>query len=480
MVRRRSKAGGSRLDVRASCLLVCLCAAPALAIVAPTSASAQQAAAADDPGEARVAGSGLTDYRVVNDEWNGLSSLALIAETAGATLNQVEEVTVSPDSIERPLLIIYPATELPVAALGAFVEAGGRMLLADDFGTSDGLAQRFGLERNMPTLGGDSFDENDALPYLHPVGVHRLSEGARTIVANHPAAWRGEGLPVYGFEEDAGLVYDMSLGEGRAVFVADPSLFINLMLPIEDNAQLASNILRHLCEDLDPCVVDVASRDARIIAGEAPPDDGNRSRISLAVRNIDSAFDDMQNLEPDPRALKLAAILLMLGAIAVAITVFPVRRPEWLRYNFRPTRPASMSDFELSIDRYRGKLAAEAFDVPASILRDIFEPSFYGSVERDIPPPGRRGAPARAEAAAIWIQAYEPDKPFLNRRIRRLRTTLDVFGSLPRTDLSGLTSTALVDRRTMMRVHRDATRILTRMNLEDEITRRTGRPAASA
>ena len=58
-----------------------------------------------------------------------------------------------------------------------------------------------------------------------------------------------------------------------------------------------------------------------------------------------------------PQAAYVASLLLMLGTLFVALTVFPMKRPGWLSFSFRPTRIDPMSEFEFNLQRYQGSWA---------------------------------------------------------------------------------------------------------------------------
>ena len=94
---------------------------------------------------------------------------------------------------------------------------------------------------------GEYVQNNPSLPIVRAQGVHPLLEDVEVVVANHPAVLFNVGGPVLRYTEDGGLVYDMNLGDGKAVVVADPSVFINHMLGVADNAQFVRNTLLYLC-----------------------------------------------------------------------------------------------------------------------------------------------------------------------------------------------------------------------------------------
>src|SRR5436190_1060621 len=96
------------------------------------------AAAADPFAEPALTGNEGRDYQVGHQGWNGLSDFAALLSELGCP---VEARTVLPwDTLTGHdiLLVLYPETALSEQNLLGFLSAGGRLVLADDFGQGDG------------------------------------------------------------------------------------------------------------------------------------------------------------------------------------------------------------------------------------------------------------------------------------------------------------------------------------------------------
>src|SRR5690606_39103389 len=98
-------------------------------------------------------------------------------------------------------------------------------------------------------------DGSPAFPIFEPEGRHPLLEGVRRVVANHASVLSNPGGPVIGFSAGGALVYDMNMGEGKALIVSDASMVINQMLGVADNAAFVRNTLEYICENQRPCTI---------------------------------------------------------------------------------------------------------------------------------------------------------------------------------------------------------------------------------
>jgi len=206
---------------------------------ASATGAAQDRARADD------------DYALRGGSWNGLAQLVQVAEEAGVRLDTPAELDLARLTPDDALLVVHPTGDLPRASLAAFLRAGGRVAIADDFGEAERFLELYGIARSPYEPGPDALllRGNRALPLASPATPHPLTQGVRALVANHPASLRHAELePVLLLEPDAALVLAGAVEEGRLVAIGDPSLFIENMLRFRDNRRFAANLLRYLGE----------------------------------------------------------------------------------------------------------------------------------------------------------------------------------------------------------------------------------------
>ena len=180
------------------------------------------------------------EYSRHNTGWNGTSNFAaeeihtLAGLPAGATL-----LILAPDK---------PFTQEEVGYLLAFLDGGGKIILADKDGAANTLLADLGSRIRIQPGTLSSLDRDHADPRLFRVrvtGNATLVAGIETLLVNHPAEVTG-GEPLL---ETSPLTWDDTDGDGRVsagetfgrravcakesnlTVLGDPSLFINAMLP---------------------------------------------------------------------------------------------------------------------------------------------------------------------------------------------------------------------------------------------------------
>ena len=184
------------------------------------------------------------DFEPSNDAWNGYGSFIRIARAGGRT---VVSAPLDLDRVrpEDAIVLVGPAQAPPIAELARFVDAGGRLAILDDFGASTELLSRFGIAReSAPTAGVPHVRGQDGLLVARPLYRHPLTDGVSAVITNRPAVVRHAALePLIGFvDQRAGIVLTGVVGRGRLVVVSDPSVFIDLMIPLRGNQKLAENL----------------------------------------------------------------------------------------------------------------------------------------------------------------------------------------------------------------------------------------------
>lgn len=311
-------------------------------------------------------------FSVTKPRWDSFSAfLSLARETIGSARVEIEAtVNWSALHAEDTLLIVHPETDLSFSETSAFLSAGGRIALLDDFGRGDDLLRRFQIQRVNPPAPLEAVDGNPALAIARPQIsrapngddlTHPIAEGVDSVVTNHPQALRQ--LP--GVELTRVLTYPASNGEdvalavvgvigdsracglslpepdrvvgdarcGRLFAMADPSVFIDLMLTFPGNRQLATGLLTYLMERDVPSerpgrLFIVANRFAQTghFGGER---DFGKDLVS-GLEKVHAAFRDLQT-DGMPRKIALVGSLLCAG-----ITAFWVLKTSGRLYR-RPT-----------------------------------------------------------------------------------------------------------------------------------------------
>jgi hypothetical protein len=162
------------------------------------------------------------------------------------------------------LVILHPDVPLDYDELSAFMRAGGRVALIDDYGSGDRFLARFQIYRvRAPSAPAKTLRDNVNLPIAEPAvqlvagqeqNRHPITQSVDSVVTNHPSALTHNNLtPVLTLrargEPDATLaVTGIIMNKGRLFAMGDPSAFVNLMLRYPGNRRFAEGLLGYLLE----------------------------------------------------------------------------------------------------------------------------------------------------------------------------------------------------------------------------------------
>ena len=293
------------------------------------------------------------DYAADADAWNGLGYLETTAAEARVQLRRVATLDLGRLVSGDVLLWVFPSAA--VGAVGAddadafarrarideveemlaFVQDGGRLILADDFGSSAELLRRLGIERHDASPPGQLHRQGSAgdLPVVRPARDHFLFFNVDELVANHPAFFTGAGDPILTFDDPSQrLVVERAWGSGRLLAIADPSLLLNQMLRrFYGNKQFAANVLRYFC-DVDPCTVELLGPDT-VLRGHYRPGLGRLGHLARLFEQGGAATDaalarTSSLLAEPPLSGIVAALLALLALVGLGATLAVHRRPE--------------------------------------------------------------------------------------------------------------------------------------------------------
>jgi hypothetical protein len=261
------------------------------------------------------------DYGPQNEEWNGLSELVDLADEEGVEIATADSIALDTLTPLDAVLLVYPREEPPVSSLSAFMRAGGRVAVLDDFGEGDEVLSVYRIERRQGRADAPELRSNPNLPLARPLTRHALTDGVSTLVANHPATLSHPELePLFAFEEPASaLVLAGAVGEGRLVAISDPSVVINNMVEFRDNRRFAQNLVRYLG----------ASGGRVYLAGPETEWTGSFGDAGAAgpFAAIQTWLDELAHAEFAPALLMLASIALGLGLVLAALFGLPRRSP---------------------------------------------------------------------------------------------------------------------------------------------------------
>src|SRR6185436_12530217 len=296
-------------------------------------------------GTARAAGNDA-DYDPRSTAWNGMANFVGLAEGMGFEVTAVGSLEWSDLSAEDILVLIYPLQRVDPGRLGAFVQAGGNVVIADDFGEAKDAMQGLGLLRaEVETPRASKYYDGRAYaPIATARGDHPLAVDVGDVITNHPAALtRIQGATtVVAFDEGA-VVVAGDRGSGHFVAISDPSIFINKMLMFRGNIQLAANLLRYLDRGGRAKHVVLLRGDVPMYGDPRPfIDDANAGELGRSIADLNFWLSERRAWLLTPGAMRALAAALAACLLLLALFALPVRRGPridgaWLRFG-RPGR----------------------------------------------------------------------------------------------------------------------------------------------
>jgi len=334
-------------------------------------------------GDARADAS---DYSPYNSEWQGTSHLFQLATERGFAIEARSQLDWKKLKKHHILLFLYPTTRIPAEKLVAYLRGGGRVILADDFGSTADLLEQLGVRR-VPVNGGRLsrlHAENPALPIATPRTPHPLNNGIPELVTNHPAAFDTQLPAIFGFEPTGGaLVVAATLGRGRIVLIGDPSIFINRMLKFGGNEAFTRRLLGYLGRPGEDAYVVYTQHFTETgspkptVTVKTPPPPG-LSAILADANTLLAEFNEyvLDRVWIMPIATLLAGLLL-----ALAVWVIPMMRPLYDASWTRPGEGPPPARYERDLDPYlNGSPRKMNFAYPAAVFRDVMDVDLEESI----------------------------------------------------------------------------------------------------
>lgn len=206
------------------------------------------------------------NFNPASTAWNGLSSFVSEAQSLGLDVHAPQHWNWSHADIRTPIILIALRDEqLSIQPLKRFIAAGGRVFLADDFGTGDRIWRAFGLHKvrtplATPFTGRKSLDLHTTQPapyqeadlLLRQAGIlflnlpQWLKKSKRHIRAT--SLLRSTVYASHRYDRHVGsqVLWKISHGRGQLIVFSDPSALINQMIAYGDNHRFVRNVLRYL------------------------------------------------------------------------------------------------------------------------------------------------------------------------------------------------------------------------------------------
>jgi len=217
------------------------------------------------------------DFSTYNTAWNGASDAKALASSDGYATPSVFALSEIGSSGDGVFFMLNPNSSVgftsgDASTLQSFVQNGGVLVLANDFG--NGNAVLSGLGVSGARFNGSLLEDNvskgvdAAHPLITDVNASGLTAGVHELYFNYGTALDVPGTNVTVLARSAPTSYlvapaggnatvnattgahpvlaTLDYGNGRIVLLSDPSVFINDMLGQADNQQLLTSMLANL------------------------------------------------------------------------------------------------------------------------------------------------------------------------------------------------------------------------------------------
>lgn len=237
------------------------------------------------------------DFSIYNSGWNGCSHLVGRTREAGdfrpnirlegrkseVVTKEITDYDIKANNTS--MFIIGPSDEFTAEEtefIDRFLKEGGKLLLADDFGSGNSLLS--GLNTNSSFYSRPlldlSFDKEAHFGIAYDVREHRLTEDVSQVMLNNPTGIRKDedSVSLLNSSKTAWLSdgsdrnYDKyplitieDYGEGELILFSDPSLFTNSMKEKVDNELLIKNTIEYISEGNEQILIDESKRDVDLL-----------------------------------------------------------------------------------------------------------------------------------------------------------------------------------------------------------------------
>jgi len=198
------------------------------------------------------------EFSMLNPDWNGCSEFARMLSERGKIVPMIYPFnSAGVGRLHGTVLIIGPDvgySTMEVDELRTFLENGGTLLLADDFGTGNDLLEKLGMKARFSKIPVKDifYSKRMEFPVVVRIEDPELAIGVERLVLNIPSAIMGlEGeafssrVSVVGRSmKSYPVLAEVGYGRGRIVLLSDPGILINDMQ--DENRRFVENLVQSL------------------------------------------------------------------------------------------------------------------------------------------------------------------------------------------------------------------------------------------
>lgn len=201
------------------------------------------------------------DFCMLSTNWNGCSQFAKVLYERGNLVWIMNPYNTLDLDEKGVLIVVGPDVDfssLEIEAVSNFLNRGGTLLLADDFGTANTLIAGLGIAAKFydSPLGDIFYCKRADFPVVARIEDPGLAYNVEKLVLNVPSVITGsEGEAfsskvsvVGGKRRSYPIMAETRYGEGRVILLSDPDIVINDMMT--ENRNFVENLVAYLGSDL--------------------------------------------------------------------------------------------------------------------------------------------------------------------------------------------------------------------------------------
>ena len=195
------------------------------------------------------------EFSMFNTRWDGCSDFAKDLAERGEIVPLLYPYTsVKLGNLKGVLIVIGPDVDfspLEAKEVKRFLESGGTLFIADDFGTGNSLLEKLGVKARFSEkpLKDIFYSKRAEFPVVVRIYDPKLAFGVKKITLNIPSAITGpKGVIASSMVSMVGksmksypIMSEIKYGKGRIVMLSDPSVLINDMFG--ENRQFIDNLI---------------------------------------------------------------------------------------------------------------------------------------------------------------------------------------------------------------------------------------------
>lgn len=198
------------------------------------------------------------EFSMFNTKWNGCSKFAkLLAEKGEVIPIMYSYNSVELNKLDGVLIVLGPDIDfssLEAEEVKEFLENGGTLFIADDFGTANSLLEKLEIKARFSTqpLKDIFYSKKAEFPVIVRIEDPKLATDVEKITLNIPSAIIGAKGEVFSSKisvvrksmKSYPIMAELKYGKGRIIMLSDPSILINDMF--EENRQFIENLAGYL------------------------------------------------------------------------------------------------------------------------------------------------------------------------------------------------------------------------------------------